>query len=156
MTHGSLSPVLKGGLLALLAAALFGLSTPFVQLLGRGLGPFTTAGLLYGGAGVVALLIRRPKEREAQLQRSDAGRLLAMALFGAVIGPVALAWGLQNTSGTSASTAWISSRFASSNWATVCRAVNSSWSAVVRMVRSRSTSSRCWSNLSRSWASPPR
>ena len=30
MTHGSLSPVLRGGLLALLAAALFGLSTPFV------------------------------------------------------------------------------------------------------------------------------
>lgn len=103
MTHGSLSPVLKGGLLALLAAALFGLSTPFVQLWGRGLGPFTTAGLLYGGAGLVALFIRRPKEREAQLQSSDAGRLLAMALFGAVIGPVALAWGLQRTSGASAS-----------------------------------------------------
>lgn len=103
MNHGSLSPVLKGGLLALLAAALFGLSTPFVQLWGRGLGPFTTAGLLYGGAGLVALFIRRPREREAQLQRSDAWRLLAMALFGAVIGPVALAWGLQRTSGTSAS-----------------------------------------------------
>jgi drug/metabolite transporter (DMT)-like permease len=103
MKHGSLSPVLKGGLLALLAAALFGLSTPFVQLWGRGLGPFTTAGLLYGGAGLMALFIRRPTEREAQLQRSDAGRLLAMALFGAVIGPVALAWGLQRTSGTSAS-----------------------------------------------------
>ncbi len=103
MTHGSLSPVLKGGLLALLAAALFGLSTPFVQLWGRGLGPFTTAGLLYAGAGLVALFIRRPKEREAQLQRSDAGRLLSMALFGAVVGPVALAWGLQHTSGSSAS-----------------------------------------------------
>jgi drug/metabolite transporter (DMT)-like permease len=103
MTHGSPSPVLRGGLLALLAAALFGLSTPFVQLWGRGLGPFTTAGLLYGGAGLVALFMRRPREREAQLQRSDAARLLAMALFGAVIGPVALAWGLQRTSGTSAS-----------------------------------------------------
>lgn len=103
MTHGSLTPVLKGGLLALLAAALFGLSTPFVQMWGRGLGPFTTAGLLYGGAGIVALFIRRPKEREAQLQRGDARRLVAMALFGAVVGPVALAWGLQRTSGTSAS-----------------------------------------------------
>ncbi|MDH4464847.1 MAG: DMT family transporter [Acidovorax sp.] len=103
MTGGSLSPVLRGGLLALLAAALFGLSTPLVQLWGRGVGPFTTAGLLYGGAGLVALFLRRPKDREAQLQRSDAGRLLAMALFGAVIGPVALVWGLQRTSGTSAS-----------------------------------------------------
>lgn len=103
MTHRSLSPALRGGLLALLAAALFGLSTPFVQLWGRGLGPFTTAGLLYGGAGLVALFIRRPREREPQLQRGDAGRLLAMAVFGAVIGPVALVWGLQRTSGTSAS-----------------------------------------------------
>lgn len=103
MTHRSLSPALRGGLLALLAAALFGLSTPFVQLWGRGLGLFTTAGLLYGGAGLVALFIRRPREREAQLQRGDAGRLLAMAVFGAVIGPVALVWGLQRTSGTSAS-----------------------------------------------------
>ncbi|AOG22895.1 DMT family transporter [Acidovorax sp. RAC01] len=103
MTPGQHSAVLRGGVLALIAAALFGMSTPFVQWWGRGLGPFTTAGLLYGGAGLVAWFIRRPLEREAQLQRSDAGRLLAMALFGAVIGPVALAWGLQRTSGTSAS-----------------------------------------------------
>jgi hypothetical protein len=33
----------------------------------------------------------------------DIRRLLAMAAAGAVIGPVALAWGLQRTSGTSAS-----------------------------------------------------
>ena len=37
------------------------------------------------------------------MQRSDWRRLLAMAGLGAVIGPVALAWGLQRTSGTSAS-----------------------------------------------------
>ncbi|PBI85555.1 EamA-like transporter family protein [Variovorax boronicumulans] len=35
--------------------------------------------------------------------RSDFPRLLSMAAFGAVLGPVALAWGLQHTSGTSAS-----------------------------------------------------
>lgn len=96
-------PVLMGGLLALLAAALFGLSTPFVQWWGQGLGPFTTAGLLYAGAALAALFMRRPPEREARLRRSDAGRLLAMAFFGAVLGPVALAWGLQHTSGASAS-----------------------------------------------------
>lgn len=98
-----LNPVVKGGLLALLAAALFGLSTPFVQTWGKGVGPFTTAALLYVGAALVAAFMRKPKEREAQLQRADARRLLAMALFGAVIGPVALAWGLQHTSGVSAS-----------------------------------------------------
>jgi drug/metabolite transporter (DMT)-like permease len=96
-------PALQGGLLALLAAALFGLSTPLVQRFGAGLGPFTTAALLYAGAAAVALLLRRAPAREAQLRRSDAPRLLAMAAMGAVIGPVALAWGLQRTSGTSAS-----------------------------------------------------
>lgn len=97
------APALRGGLLALLAAALFGLSTPLVQYFGIGLGAFTTAALLYAGAALVALVMRRPPEREASLRRSDFARLLAMAGFGAVIGPVALAWGLQRTSGSSAS-----------------------------------------------------
>jgi drug/metabolite transporter (DMT)-like permease len=96
-------PALRGGALALLAAALFGLSTPLVQRFGQGLGAFSTAALLYAGAAFVALWMRQPVELEAKLQRSDLPRLLAMAGFGAVIGPVALAWGLQRTSGTSAS-----------------------------------------------------
>ncbi|MEY2890936.1 MAG: hypothetical protein RJA98_844 [Pseudomonadota bacterium] len=96
-------PALRGAALALLAAALFGLSTPLVQRLGVGLGSFSTAALLYAGAALVGALLRQPVAREAQLQRSDAGRLAAMAGFGAVIGPVALAWGLQRTSGASAS-----------------------------------------------------
>lgn len=96
-------PALRGGLFALLAAALFGVSTPLVQQLGAGLGAFGTAALLYAGAAAVGLLSRQPVEREARLQRRDGPRLLAMAAFGAVLGPVALAWGLQNTSGTSAS-----------------------------------------------------
>lgn len=103
MRFGRLSPVVKGGLLALLAAALFGLSTPFVQKWGEGVGPFTTAALLYGGAALVAAFMRKPSEREAQLQWTDAKRLFAMAFFGAAVGPVALAWGLQHTSGVSAS-----------------------------------------------------
>jgi len=96
-------PALRGGFLALLAAALFGASTPLVQRLGVGVGAFTTAGLLYAGAAVVGALSRRPADREARLARGDLQRLLAMAFFGAVLGPVALAWGLQRTSGTSAS-----------------------------------------------------
>lgn len=96
-------PALRGGLLALLAAALFGISTPLVQRFGAGLGAFSTAALLYAGAAAVGLLSRQRIEREARLERGDLPRLLAMAAFGAVIGPVALAWGLQNTSGTSAS-----------------------------------------------------
>lgn len=97
------SPALKGGALALLAAMLFGLSTPLVQYFGLGLGAFTTAALLYAGAAAVALLMRHPPEREAALRRSDWPRVMAMAGLGAVVGPVALAWGLQRTSGSSAS-----------------------------------------------------
>ncbi len=99
----TLSPVLRGGLLALLAAALFGLSTPLVQRFGQGLGPFSTAALLYGGAALVAVFTRRRASVEAPLRRSDWPRLLAMVGAGAVLGPVALAWGLQRTSGASAS-----------------------------------------------------
>lgn len=103
MSPASSHPALRGGLLALLSAALFGLSTPLVQSMGQGLGPFTTAGLLYAGAAGVAWFSRRPATQEARLQKSDTPRLLAMAGTGAVIAPVALAWGLQHTSGASAS-----------------------------------------------------
>ena len=98
-----MNPALRGGVLALLAAALFGLSTPLVQRFGLGLGPFSTAALLYAGAALVALLQSRGADAEAPLRRRDAPRLLAMVAAGAVIGPVALAWGLQRTSGASAS-----------------------------------------------------
>lgn len=96
-------PALRGGLIALVAAVLFGISTPLVQRFGVGVGSFTTAALLYAGAALVGALLRRPVEQEARIRRGDATRLASMALFGAVIGPVALAWGLQRTSGASAS-----------------------------------------------------
>lgn len=96
-------PALRGGLLALLAALMFGASTPLVQRFGLGLGSFSTAALLYAGAALVGALLRRPIEREARVQPGDVRRLLAMGLFGAVIGPVALAWGLQHTGGAGAS-----------------------------------------------------
>ena len=42
-------PAVRGGAWALLAATLFGLSTPLVQRFGNGLGPLATAALLYAG-----------------------------------------------------------------------------------------------------------
>ena len=96
-------PALHGGGLALLAALLFGASTPLVQRVGAGVGPFTTAALLYGGAALVGWSMRQPPSRESGLRRSDLPRLILVAVFGAVLGPVALVWGLQRTSGTSAS-----------------------------------------------------
>ena len=96
-------PALRGGLLALLAATLFGVNTPLLQRAGEGVGALTTAALRDAGAAAIGALSRRPPDREARLVRADLPRLLAMAASGAVIGPVALAWGLQRTSGTSAS-----------------------------------------------------
>lgn len=96
-------PAFRGGVLALLAATLFGISTPLVQRAGAGVGPFTTAALLYAGAALLGAFLRQPANKEARLRRGDLRRVALMAGFGAVIGPVALAWGLQRTSGASAS-----------------------------------------------------
>jgi len=96
-------PALRGGALAMAAAILFGASTPLLQLLGAGVGPFATAALLYAGAAIAGAMFQQRVEREARLVRSDLPRLIAMAAFGAVVGPVALAWGLQRTGGTGAS-----------------------------------------------------
>jgi drug/metabolite transporter (DMT)-like permease len=94
-----------GFALALLAAASFGVTAPVVQHLGRGVGPFATAALLYVGAAMVALATRRRATEEAPLRWTHAPRLIAMALAGAMAAPAALAWGLQRASGLSASLA---------------------------------------------------
>jgi drug/metabolite transporter (DMT)-like permease len=90
-------------LVAFSAAVLFGVSTPLVQRLGAGVGSFCTASLLYAGAALIGALLRQPIGREARVRRGDVSCLVLMATFGAGIGPTALAWGLQHTSGTSAS-----------------------------------------------------
>ncbi len=95
------NPFAVGSGLALASAVAFGVTTPFVQRFGHGVGPFTTAALLYGGAACVSLLPR--DRREAPLHGADAARLLVVAALGAVLAPVALAWGLQRTSGVTAS-----------------------------------------------------
>jgi drug/metabolite transporter (DMT)-like permease len=93
----------RGALLALTAAVLFGVSTPLVQRFGSGVGAFATAALLYLGAAAAGALLRQRIEHEARILTSDFPRLVAMAAAGAIVGPVALAWGLQRTSATSAS-----------------------------------------------------
>jgi drug/metabolite transporter (DMT)-like permease len=96
-------PAVRGATVALLAAVLFGVTTPLVQRAGAHVGALTTAALLYAGAALAGALLRRPTAREAALRRSDVPRLALMAAFGAALGPVALAWGLQRTSATSGS-----------------------------------------------------
>lgn len=96
-------PAVRGAVFALLAALLFGASTPLLQRAGVGVGGWMTAALLYAGAAAMGFLLRSPSSEEARLTPKHWPRLSLMALFGAVIGPAALSWALQHTSGTSAS-----------------------------------------------------
>lgn len=96
-------PAIKGALLAIAAAILFGASTPLVQLAGLGVNAWMTAALLYAGAAIAGFFLRSHTTVEAPLQKRHWPRLLLMALFGAVLGPAALAWGLQHTGAMGAS-----------------------------------------------------
>src|SRR6185312_172928 len=92
-----------GGALAALAAVAFGLVVPFTQRAGRGVGPFVTAAVLYGGAALFSAVVGALRRRAAPaLRRADAGRVVVVAVLGAAVAPTLLAWGLQRTAGTTA------------------------------------------------------
>ena len=92
-----------GGALAALAAIAFGLVVPFTQRAGRGVGPFFTAAILYGGAALSSAAIAAVRRgRGPALVRGDAGRVVLVAVLGAAVAPTLLAWGLQRTAGTTA------------------------------------------------------
>jgi drug/metabolite transporter (DMT)-like permease len=97
------SPISAGVLFALAAAVAFGSSTPFVRRFGSGVGPLTTACLLYSGAALVTLLVRGRPGAEARVRPSHLPRIFLVAIAGAVVAPAALAWGLQHADATGAS-----------------------------------------------------
>lgn len=91
---------------ALLAAALFGASTPFAKLLVGELPPALLAGLLYLGSGIGLTVVRLIRDRGWQasgLVPSEWPWLLGAILFGGVLGPLALMFGLAYTSASTAS-----------------------------------------------------
>ena len=91
---------------ALLAAALFGASTPFAKLLTGEVSPVLLAGLLYLGSGMGLTLVRLVRDqgwKPSGLVPSEWPWLLGAILFGGVLGPVALLFGLTSTSGSTAS-----------------------------------------------------
>jgi len=94
-------PALRGTLLALISAVSFGVTTPLVQRLGKNVGAFATAALLYAGAAGIGVLTR--SRREAPLRRMHVPRVVVVAVLGGALAPAALAWGLARTSGASAS-----------------------------------------------------
>jgi drug/metabolite transporter (DMT)-like permease len=93
-------PASPGPALALLAAALFGLSTPAAKLLLGHVDPWLLAGLLYLGSGIglglghLARRLRGGARREAALTRHDLPWLAGAVLTGGVIGPVVLMFAL--------------------------------------------------------------
>jgi drug/metabolite transporter (DMT)-like permease len=97
---------MRGVWLALLAAALFGTSTPLAKALLTENSPQLLAGLLYLGSGtglLVVWLIRRGGRQEASLSRNNLPWLAGAVTFGGVIGPLLLMYGLLRTPASSAS-----------------------------------------------------
>ncbi|HJX57460.1 MAG TPA: EamA family transporter, partial [Thiobacillus sp.] len=95
----------KGVIYALLAAALFGASTPFAKALIGQAAPVMLAGLLYLGSGLGlliwytlrALAARGQQPTNARLTRQDLPWLGGAILTGGIAGPVLLMFGLTLT-----------------------------------------------------------
>lgn len=99
----------RGPFYALVAALLFGASTPFSKILLKRLEPTLLAGLLYLGSGTGLTLcvwlrrIFKKNAREARLRSADLPWLVGATLSGGVIGPLLLLIGLRVTPASSSS-----------------------------------------------------
>ena len=100
----------QGVIYALLAAALFGASTPLAKALLGDVHPIVLAGLLYAGSGaglaIVEVLrfffVQRTKPI-AWPSRGDWGWLAAAILSGGIVGPILLMFGLATTAASTTS-----------------------------------------------------
>ena len=91
---------------ALLAALLFGASTPIAKILVGDVSPMLLAGLLYLGSGIGLWIIRLLRGSQRPIPRLPAPDWLwftGAIVSGGVVGPVLLMNGLQQTSAASAS-----------------------------------------------------
>jgi drug/metabolite transporter (DMT)-like permease len=99
----------KGPVYAVIAAALFGASTPLAKLLIGDIDPVLLASLLYLGSGAGIFLLRwirhisEPAAGEARLEPRDYPWLAGAILAGGVIAPISLFFGLQTTPAATAS-----------------------------------------------------
>ena len=101
----------QGVVYALLAAVLFGASTPFAKTLVGQVAPVTLAGILYLGSGLGllacflgrAVLTRNKQDKPATLTGADLPWLAGAIAFGGIAGPVLLMFGLTLTPASSAS-----------------------------------------------------
>lgn len=98
-------------LLALLSAALFGISTPAAKSLLASVDPAVLAGLLYCGAGIGVAVLRRFARPlisdklavETPLTSQDAPWLAGAIAAGGIVGPILLMTGLSRTDAATAS-----------------------------------------------------
>lgn len=91
---------------ALMAAMLFGASTPFAKLLVGEVSPILLGGLLYWGSGIglsMTRLIRDWGWKSSGVMGAEWPWLIGGILLGDVLGPVLLLMGLTVTSGSTAS-----------------------------------------------------
>src|SRR3954469_5965153 len=96
-----LGNIRRGGLLAIAAAVLFGLSTPAAKAIVGNVQPLLLAGFLYLGSGVgLGSIIVLGRRHGVRLKRADMPWLLATVLFGGALGPAFLMWGLTQTTGS--------------------------------------------------------
>jgi drug/metabolite transporter (DMT)-like permease len=104
-----MSPLWPGVPLALASAVLFGASAPFAKLLLGSTDPQLLAGLLYLGAGIGLAIGQAARSAlglgmsEAPLRRGDVPWLVAIIVFGGILGPLLLMLGLARTSAASGS-----------------------------------------------------
>src|SRR5436309_11962082 len=100
----------QGVIYALLAAALFGASTPFAKALLGDVHPVVLAGLLYAGSGAGLAIVQvlrfsfiQRTEPIAWPSHEDWGWLAAAILSGGILGPVLLMFGLATTAASTTS-----------------------------------------------------
>lgn len=105
MAQFELGNVKRGGLLAMGSAMLFGASTPAAKSIINGLNPLMLAGLLYlgSGGGIALLKLTGLAKSDGKLSWKEVPWLAATVLFGGILGPALLMYGLTSTSGAVAS-----------------------------------------------------
>lgn len=100
----SLGNIRRGGLLAIAAAVLFGLSTPAAKAIVGNVPSLLLAGLLYLGSGVgLGFIVMLGRQHGVRLKRADLPWLMATIAFGGALGPALLMWGLTHITGSAAS-----------------------------------------------------
>ena len=94
----------SGIVAALVAAILFGMGTPLAKVLLGGVSPWLLAGLLYLGSGTGLFIYRRIKRSvKVQLAKQEFKWFAGAVLFGGVLAPVLLMWGLTHLPAANAS-----------------------------------------------------